>query len=219
MECALGVTPSRLRFLRNLCGPCCVVVVAVWTLTFSPALLAQETVVTLDPASARIEFTLGATFHTVHGNFKLKHGEIRFDPLTGEASGSVVVDATSGDTDNSSRDKKMHAEVLESGKFPEIVFTPNTVTGQRQEIVKGRAEAHADVAGVFRLHGQDHEGTLAVVVDRGGNGELRVTAEFVAPYVKWGLKDPSSTFLHVKDSVDVEVHATAHIEPAGGPPH
>ena len=113
----------------------------------------------------------------------------------------------------------MHGEVLDSAKFPEIIFTPNIVTGQLQEIVKGSAEAHADVKGFFRLLGQDHEGTLAVVVDRGGNGELRITATFVAPYVKWGLKDPSSTFLHVKDSVDVEAHATAHIEPASVPSH
>lgn len=213
------MTASPLRSLRGICGICGIALVTAGMLTFSSALVAQETVVTLDPASARIEFALGATLHTVHGNFKLKHGEIRFDPLTGKASGSVVVDATSGDTDNNSRDKKMHAEVLESTKFPEIVFTPNAVTGQLQEIIKGSAEALADVAGVFRLHGQDHEGTLAVVVDRSANGELHVTAKFAAPYVKWGLKDPSSTFLHVKDIVDVEVHATAHIDRPSVPPH
>jgi polyisoprenoid-binding protein YceI len=179
--------------------------------------VAQETVVTLDPASAQIGFTLGATLHTVHGNFKLKSGEIRFDPATGKAGGSIVVDATSGDTDNSSRDKKMHAEILESAKFPEISFTPTGVKGPLKEISSGPATAHVDVAGVFHVHGQDHDGSAAVAVDRGINGLMRITATFAVPYVKWGVKDPSTTFLHVKDTVDVEVQATAHIGPANGP--
>jgi len=74
---------------------------AVCTLALAPALRAQEAVVTLDPAATKIDFTLGATLHTVHGTFKLKSGEIRFDPATGKASGAVIVDATSGYTDNS----------------------------------------------------------------------------------------------------------------------
>jgi hypothetical protein len=54
-------------------------------------------------------------------------------------------------------------------------------------------------------------------VDRGVNGQMRITASFPVPYVKWGLKDPSTTFLHVKDTVDVKVEATAHIAPSNGP--
>jgi hypothetical protein len=46
---------------------------------------------------------------------------------------------------------------------------------------------------------------------------MRITASFPVPYVKWGLKDPSTTFLHVKDTVDVKVEATAHIAPSNGP--
>ena len=177
----------------------------------------QETVVTLDPASAQIQFTLGATLHTVHGSFKLKHGEIRFDPSTGKASGSIVVDAASGDTENGSRDKKMHAEILESPKFPEITFTPTGVKGQLKELASGPAAAHVEVDGVFHLHGQDHEGFAEVVVDPGINGQMRFSASFSIPYVKWGLKDPSTTFLHVKDTVDVKMQGTAHIGPANSP--
>src|SRR5215472_5806298 len=59
----------------------------------------------LDPAQTRVSITLDATLHTVHGIFKLKAGELDFDPKSGKARGSIVVDATSGNTDNSSRDK------------------------------------------------------------------------------------------------------------------
>jgi polyisoprenoid-binding protein YceI len=131
----------------------------------TPAVKAQQSqddLVTIDPASAQIEFTLGATLHTVHGSFKLKHGQIRFDPATGKASGSIVVDATSGDTKNTSRDKKMHAEILESANFCEITFTPTVVKGQLKELASGPTAVHVEVDGVFHIHGQDHGGVADV---------------------------------------------------------
>jgi polyisoprenoid-binding protein YceI len=70
--------------------------------------------VNLDPAQMKIDFTLGDALHTVRGAYKLKRGQIRFDPITGKANGAVIVDATSGESGNKSRDKKMHKEDLES---------------------------------------------------------------------------------------------------------
>src|SRR5271165_5339273 len=82
---------------------------AVWiTLALAPALRAQDLTIDLDPAATKIDFTLSATMHTVHGTFKLKSGRIHFDPSTGKMSGAIVVDATSAETGNSSRDAKMH---------------------------------------------------------------------------------------------------------------
>ena len=95
---------------------------AVSVFVLAPALRAQDVVVNFDPAATQVDFTLGATLSTVHGIFKLKSGQIDFDPATGKAGGAVILDATSGNTDNSSRDKKMHGEILESAKFPEIAF-------------------------------------------------------------------------------------------------
>ena len=56
----------------------------------------QPVEVHLDPAQTAIGWTLNASLHTVHGTFKLKSGTITYDPATGNASGEVVVDATSG---------------------------------------------------------------------------------------------------------------------------
>src|ERR1700686_2361186 len=90
---------------------------------------AQDLTLELDPAHTTIRFTLGDVLHTVNGTFKLKSGTIHFNPGTGTASGSVVVDVTSGDTGSNARDRKMHKEILESAKYPEATFTPTKVSG------------------------------------------------------------------------------------------
>src|SRR5215472_4010769 len=72
---------------------------------------AQQVQVKLDPAKTRIDWTLEASMHTVHGTFQLKSGTIVFDPKTGEASGQITVDAASGNSDNGTRDTKMKKEV------------------------------------------------------------------------------------------------------------
>ena len=62
----------------------------------------------------RIGFELGATLHTVRGQFQLTSGDLTLDLEAGELGGRAVVDARSGDTDNATRDANMHEQVLES---------------------------------------------------------------------------------------------------------
>src|ERR1700688_3643247 len=61
----------------------------------------------LDPAKTLIEFRLPGALHATHGKFKLAHGTIRADLAAGEASGSIVVDASSGDSGIGARDNEM----------------------------------------------------------------------------------------------------------------
>jgi len=89
----------------------------------------QEIALHLDPAKTTVQFTLGGTLHSVHGSFKLKRGTIRFDPASGKIGGEAVVDATSGESGSEGRDRRMHADILESARYPEIVFTPDRVEG------------------------------------------------------------------------------------------
>jgi polyisoprenoid-binding protein YceI len=172
---------------------------------------AQDTVVNFDPTATQVTFTLAATLHTVHGGFKLKTGQMHFDPATGKAGGVVILDATSANTDNSSRDRKMHGEILESAKFPEISFTPTQVTGPLADLF-ARKSAQLQVAGIFRLHGQDHPMTIPVAVSPiATNGQFQAETKFDVPYVKWGLKNPSTFVLRVGDTVNLEIHSTVQI--------
>src|SRR6202051_1327333 len=50
----------------------------------------------LDTSRSEVHFTLTDTLHIVHGTFHLQQGNITFDPATGRANGSIVVDALSG---------------------------------------------------------------------------------------------------------------------------
>jgi polyisoprenoid-binding protein YceI len=166
-------------------------------------------VVTVDPAATQISFTLGATMHTVHGTFQLKSGQIQWDPATGRASGAIIIDAASGNTDNSGRDKNMHTQVLESAKFPEIVFAPMLVKGTLAK----QSASQVEVSGAIKLHGQDHATTLNLSVQPGPGGTLLATTQFPVPFKMWGLKDPSTFLLHVADTVNLEIHASARIAP------
>lgn len=171
---------------------------------------AEEAALKLDPSQTQVTFTLGASFHTVHGAFNLKSGTINFDPSTGKASGLVVVDATSGRTGNDSRDHKMHKEILESQRFPEITFAPTQIHGK----VSAQGDSQVQLDGLFKLHGTEHQVTLAAQVQAGGD-HLNVTTHLVIPYIEWGLKNPSSFILRVNDKVEIDIRATGSVAGPG----
>ena len=184
------------------------VIIAAIAITLGSAALvhAQEMTINVDPAQTRIEFTLGASLHTVHGSFQLKSGLIHFNPTSGTASGIVTVDATSAETGNKSRDRKMHSQVLESQKYPEITFSPGKVSGP----LALHGESTVQLEGVFRLHGDDHTTSLTIPVQITGD-TVTAKAQFMIPYVAWGLKNPSTFLLHVSDKVQVDVTITGHV--------
>jgi polyisoprenoid-binding protein YceI len=204
---------SKIHSVRRFSVPFLLAVSAgLATLILAPASLAQESIVQLDPGQTKIEFSLSGNMHTVHGKFALKSSTIRFDPSSGKISGAIVVDATSGDSGNGGRDKKMHREILESAKFSEIVFTPMQMTGA----VAAEGASKVEVSGQFRLHGQDHDVTLPVDIKTDGRN-LQITTHIEIPYVQWGLKNPSNFFLRVADKVAIDIEAAGRVQSAGNP--
>lgn len=158
------------------------------------------------PAKTTVTFNLSASLHTVHGSFDLKRGAVHFDSATNKLSGEIVADATSGRTENDGRDKKMHEQVLESARYPEIVFRPDRVEGQ----VAPTGVSTIQVHGIFSIHGAEHEMTIPVRVEI-APAHWIATSQFAIPYVKWGMKNPSTFILRVDQSVDVEIKASGDI--------
>jgi len=167
---------------------------------------ARELLLQLDPAKTGADITLAATLHSVAGSFLCKRGTIQYDPATGKADGEVVFDATSGRTGNDSRDKKMHKDVIESTRFPEIAFRPDRAEGT---LVRS-GESTLQVHGLFSIHGAEHEITIPVVMNVQGDSWTAM-ASFTIPYAKWGMKNPSAFLLRVSDEVKVQFHASGNL--------
>jgi len=125
----------------------------------------QELVFSLDQSQSKVHYMVDSTLHPVHGTFNLKSGILRMDPTTGKASGEIIVYATSGDSNNSSRDEKMHKVVLESSKYSEIVFRPTMLDGKLALSGPSDVQLH----GVLSLHGGDHDLIVPVRVEIAGD--------------------------------------------------
>ena len=160
----------------------------------------------IDPAASRVTFLLDATMHEVHGTFAVRSGSLRLDPASGRLEGEVVVDATSAETGSEGRDEEMHEKVLESEKYPTIVFVPGAFEGK----LSPGGESKGVLKGEMRIHGSTHAVSLPARVKLEGE---RFTAQtsFTVPYVEWGLEDPSKFVFRVAKEVEVEVEVKGTI--------
>ena len=184
---------------------------AAIVLCFAQMAWAQSTTpkvtVHLDPQKTEIHWTLGTTLHTVHGTFRLKGGLMTFNPATGAAEGEFLVDVTTGESGNNSRDGKMQSEVLESSKYPQAFFHPVKVTGE----LKPGSSQNVTVDGTFNIHGADHPLTLQMTVQLTGT-DATATTHFTIPYLAWGMKDESTFLLKVDKEVTVDVTARGTVD-------
>jgi polyisoprenoid-binding protein YceI len=151
----------------------------------------------VDPATSTVSFTLGGS-HMVEGTFKVSSGEFSLDPQSGAMKGMVTVDASSGDSNDKSRDKKMTNDQMKAQTFPSVTFAPSKFTGQ----VKDSGDSTGQVDGTFTLLGKDHPISVPMVVHVEGD-HFTVTGSFVVPYVTWGMKDPS--WFVMKEAKEVKV--------------
>jgi polyisoprenoid-binding protein YceI len=161
---------------------------------------AQGVVLQLDPQRTTVHFALSDVLHKVAGTFRLKEGSLRLDPASGKLTGEIVVDARSGESGSGMRDRKMHREVLESDRYPEIVFRPDRVEGA----VLPQGKSSVRVHGMFSIHGADHELTVPADVEISSD-HWSATLHFAIPYANWGMKNPSTLFLRVSESVDIDI--------------
>jgi hypothetical protein len=60
------------------------------------------------------------------------------------------------------------------------------------------------VHGIFSIHGSDHELTVPAEVETFPD-HWTATLHFVVPYAKWGMKNPSTMFLRVSESVNIDM--------------
>lgn len=159
----------------------------------------------VDPGLSSVKFTVGDVLHTVHGTFKVKQGSLQVES-GGKVSGQIVVDAGSGDSGSGVRDRKMNKEILESAQYPEIAFRPDRIDGA----LASSGMSNVMVHGMFSIHGAEREITVPAHVETGGD-HWTATVHFTVPYQKWGMKNPSTLFLRVNDSVEIDLVAAGTV--------
>ncbi len=161
----------------------------------------QQQTFTVNPDASSVGFALTGTGHEVHGTFHVTSGTIQYYRSAPKMSGSIVVSAASGDSGDKGRDKNMHQKVLETDRFSDISFQPQSYTGT----IAPSGDSTIQVSGIFTLLGTPHDLTVPMQVHIDGQN---VTAKgtFVVPYVKWGLKDPSVFILKVAKEVHIDLN-------------
>lgn len=172
----------------------------------------SEVTLNLDLAQSKLHWTLDSTLHAVHGTFALKRGAVKFDPATGSASGEFVVDATSGQSGNDGRDKKMHTEILESARYSEVIFRVKRIEGK----VLAQGSSNVQVHGTFVLHGAEHELTVPAQAELNGN-RWKGSAKFSVPYIQWGLKSPNTFLLKADPTVEIVLELSGTLQGALAP--
>jgi polyisoprenoid-binding protein YceI len=170
--------------------------------------LAQHQTLTVNPAASTVAFTLASNHDTTTGTFHVDKGTVDFDRSSPKLTGLIVVAATSGNSGNDGRDKKMFKDVLEAAKYSDITFAPESYTGT----LAPTGDSTLQVTGVFTLHGTPHPLTVSMHLHIDGTTCVAKT-HFQVPYVQWGLKDPSWFVFKVAKEVDVDLSLSGSLAP------
>jgi polyisoprenoid-binding protein YceI len=150
--------------------------------------------------------TLKTSHDLVNGTFHVQAGAIEFDRSAPKMAGSVVVAAGSGKTGNESRDKKMDKDILKVDQYAIVSFNPKTYTGT----IAPSGDSSIQVSGVFTLLGTPHDLTIPMQIHIEGS-KATAKAQFVVPYVRWGLKNPSIMFLKADNDVAIDLSLVGQI--------
>jgi YceI-like domain len=172
----------------------------------APTGLAQHQTFVLNPDASKIKMTLNTTHEVVNGTFQIQSGSIEFDRSNAKMSGSVAVLADSGRTGNDSRDKKMNKDILKVDQHTTVSFAPKTYTGT----IASSGDSTIQVSGVFTLLGNPHDLTIPMQIHMDGS-KATARAQFVVPYVQWGLKNPSFMFWKAENDVTIDLNLVGQV--------
>jgi polyisoprenoid-binding protein YceI len=176
-------------------------------LLFAQNAFAQHQTFTVNPDASEVKMTLKTNREIVNGTFHVQSGSIEFDRSAQRIGGSVIVAAGSGKTGNDSRDKKMDRDVLKVDQYTTVTFVPKSYTGA----IAPSGDSTIQVSGVFTLLGTPHDLTVPMQVHLEG-GKAMVKAQFVIPYVQWGLKNPSFLMWKAQNDVALDLSLAGRVE-------
>ncbi len=146
----------------------------------------------VEVAGSSVRWELPATFEPIKGVVPLFHGSIQAKPLPGGAwdvSARIVVPAASMRTGNRRRDRTLMQKVLETARYPEIVFDLRQFTGDLTLFRPGQTFP-VQVVGDLTVHGRTAPVQLPVDVSVFPKAVI-LTGSFPVHWKAYGLQDPS----------------------------
>lgn len=151
-------------------------------------------------AGSTLRWALPATLHTVHGRVPRFEGSVDVEPAPDgkwAIRGRIVVAAEAMDTGSVRRDRAMREKVLETGKFPEIVFETTRVEADISKLRPGQSFS-AQVGGSLTVHGKALDVQLPVDVTVFAD-HVVLSGSFPLHWKQYGMNDPSFGVVKVKE--------------------
>jgi polyisoprenoid-binding protein YceI len=152
---------------------------------------------------------------TVTGTTHTANGFIELDPSgTGEgAHGELHVDLVSLKTGLDLRDKHMRQDHLETGKYPEAVFSLVSLTLPSGGLPEGE-RTRVTVQGTFKLHGVEktiEPETYLTLRHAAAGSSLQIESNFIVKLADYQIKRPQFLLMRLAEEqhVRVELHAVA----------
>jgi polyisoprenoid-binding protein YceI len=100
----------------------------------------------------------------------------------------------------------MNKDILKVDQFATVFFTPKTYTGT----IAASGDSTIQVSGVFTLLGTPHDLTIPMQIHIEGS-KATARAQFVVPYVQWGLKNPSFLIWKAENDVAIDLNLVGQI--------
>jgi polyisoprenoid-binding protein YceI len=152
------------------------------------------------------------------GTFKIIDGAVSLDRanISRTAKARILIDSSSYNSENASRDRYVTEKSLEADKYPTIGFESSSVVGV---VMTSATEGTAIVTGYLTLHGESHAMTISVHATLGADGIFTGDGEVKFNYEDYGVTVPT-VLLHTLlagDEATVHFHIVAVGEAA--PPH
>src|ERR1700722_4039361 len=181
-------------------------VVFALAVVLAQAAFAQHQTFAVNSDASEVKMKLNTTHEVVNGTFHVQSGPINFDRTASHISGIVIVAAGSGKTGNDGRDKKMNKDILKVDQFATVSFAPKSYSGT----VAASGDSTIQVSGVFTLLGTDHDLTIPMQIHIDGS-KATAKGQFVVPYVRWGLKNPSFMIWKAENDVTIDLNLVGQI--------
>jgi len=165
----------------------------------------------IEVAGSSVRWELPASFRPIRGIVPLFHGFVEADPVPSGAwdvRSRIVVPAAGMRTGSLIRDRTLREKVLETERFPEIVFELRRFTGDLSSFRPGETFS-VQVVGDLTVHGKTAPVQLPVDVSVFPKAVV-IRASFPVHWKKYGLQDPSFPVVaRVKEPMQVDFRLRA----------